>query len=140
VNQRRTQAYRFFGQDPRAFCVDCEGQVRFAFGLVHCGVGGGVDDQLRGQAPQWFAQGLGPGHVQLVAAKQVHLSEPAQLRLQGLGDLAMVATDEHSHGNRSASFKNTAAWSLADRVGCCTPQSMARSGSSQRIERSAAGL
>ena len=120
--------------------VDRERGVRLAFGQVHGGVGGGVDDQAGAVGADLLADVLGVGQVQLVAAKHDELAQPLESLLQCLGDLAVLACDQNLHGKRSASINNFPAWSLADSCGTSrNSQSMASVGSFHRMLRSALG-
>ncbi|MNP44765.1 hypothetical protein D3C76_1386410 [compost metagenome] len=109
-------------------------------------MGGGIDDQVRLECLHVFTDAFGLGQVELITTQHMQLAKVAQALLQRLGNLAVLAADEDvqsacGHGNRSASFSHLPAWSLADSCGAASScQSMARSGSSQRMQRSAAGL
>ncbi|RMT83547.1 hypothetical protein ALP39_04901 [Pseudomonas marginalis pv. marginalis] len=140
VNQRNAQGLGFLREDAGGDGVDGEGGVRFAFGLIDCRVGGGVDDQVGAMGAGLLADLLRFGQVELVAAEHNQLAQPLKVLLQCLGDLAMLAGNQNLHGNRSASISSLPAWSLADSCGgSVSSQSMASVGSFHRMLRSALG-
>ena len=140
MDQRHAQGLGFFGEDAGRYGIDRERGIRLAFGQVHGGVGGGVDDQVGSVSADLLADVLGVGQVQLVAAEHDELAQTLESLLQCLGDLAVLAGDQDLHGNRSASISNLPAWSLADSCGASLScQSMASVGSFHRMLRSALG-
>lgn len=105
VDQRRAQGSGLFGQHAGGSGIEGEGGLGLALGLVHGGVGGGVDDQVRALGTDPLADGLAVGKVEAVAAQDQQFALAGEGQGQFTGDLAAVAGDEDLHGNTSASAR-----------------------------------
>jgi len=145
VNQRNIQLKCLFGQNAGRNGVDREGLLGLLCGLIDSGVSGGVDDQVGAQSLDLLANLYRLRQVELLATRHDQLTKPGKALLQSVRNLTVSAADEYFqrcvHGNRSASLRGRPFWSLAERSGePSSCQSMTRSGSSQRMQRSAPGV
>ncbi|MCY1531419.1 hypothetical protein D9M68_666430 [compost metagenome] len=87
-----------------------------------------------------LADQLGLGQVESITPQGDHLGLAGEVKLEFPRDLPVVAGNKDLHANRSASLKLTPVLSLADSCGAsASGHSMARSGSSQRMQRSCSG-
>ena len=95
MNQQRTAARGFLGQHGGRGGVDAAGQVRLAFGFVHSGVSGGVDDDLRLQRAQGSGQAGKVGQIAAVhgaaSVKGHHIAQHGEAALQLPAELAVFA-------------------------------------------------
>ncbi|MCY1452191.1 hypothetical protein D9M71_690950 [compost metagenome] len=140
MDQGNTEGGRFFGEHAGSRGIDREGNLGLALRLVDRGVGGGIDQQVGSLGADLLPDQFGIAQVEPVTAEGDHFALAGQVQLEFPRDLAAVAGDEDLHSNSSASLKLTPAWSLADSRGAsASGQSMARSGSSQRMQRSCSG-
>lgn len=90
----------FLGGDGEVFGamgVDGHGDIRFGFGLVHGGVGGGVDDGVRSNFADGFEYRLAVGDVELAAGQGDDFVHGGSQMLQGDAELAVGAGDEDFH-------------------------------------------
>ena len=94
VNQRNAQCRRFLGEDAGRNGVDCKGQVRFAFSLVHSRMSRCVDDQVRFVGLNLLADLLGLTQIKLIATQYNQFAKPSKLLLQLDGDLTGFAADK----------------------------------------------
>ncbi|CAH0301902.1 hypothetical protein SRABI70_04397 [Pseudomonas sp. Bi70] len=105
MDQRHIERRGFFGDYAGGYGVDREGGLRLALGGIDRGVRGGIDDQLRLQSANGFAQALGVGKIELFATEHDQLMAAAEQQLQLTADLTMLAKQKNPHGKTSASSK-----------------------------------
>ena len=125
----------------RPIPVDLHRQVAFGgFGAVDRRVGGRIDDQLRAPGVEQAGQCVGPREVEFGAGRRTHFTEHGQAALQFPTHLPARPRQQDPHQSySSASISRLPAASLADNDGCSMPQSIARAGSFQAMQRSADG-
>src|SRR5439155_26746339 len=108
-----------------------------ALGLVHCGVGRGVHDDVRLELARDAPDRVRIGEIQ---AGMVGGERGLQDRLELGADLAAAAGQQDLHAKTSASRKPGACASRLESTGLpSNGQRIARSGSSQRMTRSSSG-
>lgn len=88
VDHRCAELFGFFRHHAGRFAVDAHGKVRLAFGLVHCSVGGWVDDQVGLDAADDVAHLGQVGEIHLAAVQGDDFAEALQAALQLVADLA----------------------------------------------------
>ncbi|MNT13891.1 hypothetical protein D3C72_1488740 [compost metagenome] len=140
VEQRNSKGGGLFGEHAGSRGIDREGGLGLALRLIDRCIGGGIDQQVGSQGADLLADQRGIREVEPVTAEGYDLGTTSQIQLELPRDLAATAGEEDLHSNSSASLKLTPAWSLADSCGAAASgQPMARSGSSQRMQRSCSG-
>ena len=101
VHQPGAQARRLLGQHARRSGVEGAGELGLAFGFVHGGVGGGIDDDVGAQRAHGVGKACGVAEVAAVlGAVKVECGDLAQHReaaLQLPADLATFAKEEDVH-------------------------------------------
>ena len=134
-----------FGKGARRFSIHCIRQVRLGFGLVHGGVGAGIQNPVGTVAFHRRPAGRRLAQIQLIPAGGDQLKVRWTAADEGLPQLAGGTGEQHFHRNRAPlsrfCWRPGASASFSDRL-TLTPsrrssgQAMARFGSSQRIARS----
>ncbi|MNZ88863.1 hypothetical protein D3C78_1077650 [compost metagenome] len=84
-----------------AIAVHRPGPLRLALGLVHRGIGGGVDDQLRLEPLDQRSHLLPIGNIQLFRSKRDHIEAVWRQTQQFMPDLAAGTRNQHSHAQPS---------------------------------------
>ena len=94
VNQRNAQCRRFFSKHTGRNAIDGKCQLRLAFGQIHRGVRGRIDDQVGPVGPYLCTNLLGFAQVKIVTTQHNQLAQTAEVLLQFEGDLAGLAADQ----------------------------------------------
>ena len=114
MHEQRAAGGGFAGEDKGGLRVEGAGELRFAFGLVHRGVGGGVDDDVGAQRAHGVGKACGVAEVAAVlGAVKVECGDLAQHReaaLQFPADLATFAKEEDVHALAGAEAGACAYW------------------------------
>ncbi len=101
VHQPCTQAGGLLGQHAWRGRVEGAGQVRLAFGLVHSGVGRGIDDDVGPQGAHGAGDVVGPGEIPAVrGAVEIEgrdRAQDGQAALQFPADLPALAEKKDVH-------------------------------------------
>ena len=117
VNQRNAQGRRFFSKHSGRDAIDGKCQLRLAFGQIHRGVRGRIDDQVRLVGPNLRADLLGLAQIKLVTTQHYQLAQAGKVLLQFDGDLTGFAADQDfqgrcavTHASRSLASVNPRRW------------------------------
>jgi hypothetical protein len=103
MHQQRAAGGGFAGEDKGGQRVEGAGELRFAFGLVHGGVGGGIDDEIGGHAAHGGGEAFRVGEVTGEAGRAVvveghELTQRGEAALEFPADLAVLAEEKDFHG------------------------------------------
>lgn len=96
VDEKRPGAFGFFRKDTRGYAVDLHGQFGLGFGLVHGGVGSGVDDDMGRDCAHASEEGV---RIREVHLRDVHAGDGPKRRQcagQFPADLAVSAQNENA--------------------------------------------
>ena len=105
MHQQGTQGGGFTGEDAGGQGVEGAGEVGLALGLVHGGVGGGIDDEVGGHGAHGGGEAFRVGKVAgeargAVVIKGNELAQGGEAALQLPAHLAVLAEEEDLHGGR----------------------------------------
>ena len=120
MHQRSAKARRLLRQHGHSLGVDNAGCFDIAFGLVHCGVGGGVDDQIRAHPAHGFRQRVELQEIAVqgrsrekgmgfsLPAQGHQFSQRSEAALQLPAELSMLSEQQDLHGRL-----------MCGRLACC---------------------
>ena len=75
VHQQRAKPRRLFCEYARRARVHCSCERRLAFRLVHCGIGGGIDDDCRLGLAHDSNNAIGVGQIEAGVVMGNHIAE-----------------------------------------------------------------